>query len=326
MCMCMYVCNYEYVCMCVCTYVCMYICMYLCMYVCVYVCMYVCMYVYMYVCMLYILVTADIFHKAQSEDIGDIDSFESSKSLSTELQDKFISFKRMESKFHSSLQNLEQIRKSKGLGDTPITYMLQMTPAKDKKTFGKDDDKDEQWIHVLADKLTGKTNCEMRVELCILDVCLSHAHQLTQRAEEVCQWVNETRGFNWDKVIDELIVLDLSVFNDEWMNTENFRLCVCVRVCICISMCVCVSVHLCLCVHLPVSVYLCVRVCLSVCVCVSMCVCVFVSVCLRLVSAYVCRYYGCIVLYICNTIMWVHSFLSIFSASRYKLEKITSSI
>lgn len=165
----------------------------------------------------------DIFHKAQSEDIGDIDSFESSKLLSTELQDKFISFKSMESKFHSSLQNLEQIRKSKGLGDTPITYMLQMTPVKDKKMFGKDDDKDEQWIHVLADKLTGKTNCEMRVELCILDVCLSHAHQLTQRSEEVCQWVNETRGFNWDKVIDELIVLDLSVFNDEWMNTENFR-------------------------------------------------------------------------------------------------------
>ena len=128
----------------------------------------------------------------------------------------------MEEETHVSIQTLESIR---GPEDTPISYMLQMTPAKDKGKAKENDKEDEtgKWVHLLSDRLTGKTNCEMRVELHLLEVAISHASQLTKRASEVCQWVRETRGFDWDHVTDELLGMDLSVFNDEWIKSNKLR-------------------------------------------------------------------------------------------------------
>ena len=46
---CMHICMYMYVC--ICMYVCMYVCMHICMYVFICVCRYVCRYVFRYVCL-----------------------------------------------------------------------------------------------------------------------------------------------------------------------------------------------------------------------------------------------------------------------------------
>lgn len=120
---------------------------------------------------------------------------------------------------------LEQIR---GPEDTPISYMLQMTPKKGNDTKDNSNCNSSnvaEWAHVLSDRLTGKTNCEMRVELVVMETILSHASQLTKRASEVCQWVRETRGgFDWDNVTDQLLGMDLSVFNDDWIQGNNIWL------------------------------------------------------------------------------------------------------
>ena len=170
-----------------------------------------------------IIIIDDITWKAQSEEIGDIDQYKSANELALQLKRLLTKLKTMETETHQSVATLEHIR---GPEDTPISYMLQMTPAK-KKTSANNNDKEENmidWVHLLSDKITSKTNTEMRVELCIMDTAISHASQLTKRAVEVCQWVRDTkRGFDWDNVTGQLLGMDMTVFSNEWIQNDVLK-------------------------------------------------------------------------------------------------------
>ena len=127
----------------------------------------------------------------------------------------------MERETRETIHSLETMR---GPEDTPISYMLQLTPSKKKDRHGNDDEREFDRVHLLGDRLTGKTNCEMRVELLVLDNAMSHANHMTRRVLEVWQWVEETRkGFDWDNVTDQLLDLDLSVFNTDWIQGDSLR-------------------------------------------------------------------------------------------------------
>lgn len=94
--------------------------------------------------------------------------------------------------------------------------MLQLKPSQDSKEMA-------EWVHVLGDRLTGKTNVEMRIENCILIGHLSIAQQLMERVNEVYKWVQDTHGVDWERVLDQLVGLEFSVVRDDWMVTDNFR-------------------------------------------------------------------------------------------------------
>lgn len=172
----------------------------------------------------------EILWKAQEEDMNDNDQYESAKEVAMELQRQLKTLKAMEADAHQSIRLLEEIR---GPEDTPLSYMLQLTPAKKRRPSNSDEEEDcsgssndvtTDRIHLLSDELTGKTNCEMRLELLIFDSAVSHASHLIKRVSEVCQWVTETRrGFDWDNVTDQLLGVDLSVFNTDWLQSDDIR-------------------------------------------------------------------------------------------------------
>ena len=124
--------------------------------------------------------------------------------------------KELDTNIHSIITSLEDVRKSQHLDSTPLGYMLQLKPSQDSKEMA-------EWVHVLGDRLTGKTNVEMRIENCILIGHLSIAQQLMDRVNEVYKWVQDTRGVDWERVLDQLVGLEFSVVRDDWMATDNFR-------------------------------------------------------------------------------------------------------
>lgn len=124
--------------------------------------------------------------------------------------------KELDTNIHSVITSLEDLRKTQHLDSTPLGYMLQLKPSQDSKEMA-------EWVHVVGDKLTGKTNIEMRIENCILIGHLSIARQLMDRVNEVYKWVQDTCGVDWERVLDQLVGLEFSVVRDEWMVTDNFR-------------------------------------------------------------------------------------------------------
>ena len=124
--------------------------------------------------------------------------------------------KELDTNIHSIITSLEDVRKSQHLDSTPLGYMLQLKPSQDSKEIA-------EWVHVLGDRLTGKTNIEMRIENCILIGHLSIAQQLMDRVNEVYKWVQDTHGIDWERVLDQLVGLEFSVVRDDWMATDNFR-------------------------------------------------------------------------------------------------------
>ena len=124
--------------------------------------------------------------------------------------------KELDTNIHSIITSLEDVRKSQHLDSTPLGYMLQLKPSQDSKEIA-------EWVHVLGDRLTGKTNVEMRIENCILIGHLSIAQQLMDRVNEVYKWVQDTHGVDWERVLDQLVGLEFSVVRDDWMATDNFR-------------------------------------------------------------------------------------------------------
>ena len=126
---------------------------------------------------------AEVISHAQYEDIGEEDEYEAAAKLSGELSSDYHNFKSVESKLHEIVRSFEQLRQEKGFSDTPLQYMMQLPPLRDgeggrKERAGRER---EEWLHTLTDRLTGKTNCEMRVEICLLQEMTNYAEELQQR-------------------------------------------------------------------------------------------------------------------------------------------------
>lgn len=81
-----------------------------------------------------------------------------------------------------------------------------------------------EWIHVLGDKLTGKTNTEMRLENLIFQILLPSVRLLLQQVTDLCKKVKETRVLvDWDSIVGQLVSMDMSVLKEEWIHCEDFR-------------------------------------------------------------------------------------------------------
>ena len=127
---------------------------------------------------------AEIVSHAQYEDIGEEDEYEAAAKLSAELLSDYHHFKSIENKLHKIIQSFEELRQERGFSDTPLQYMMQLPPlrtgqgdkGKEMRGVGQ-----EVWFHTLPDRLTGKTNCEMRVERCLLQEMMRYAEELLQR-------------------------------------------------------------------------------------------------------------------------------------------------
>ncbi len=106
----------------------------------------------------------EIVKNGQLEDIGERDEYQSSIELALELISCFSKLKDYESKLHSLLTSLEELRKRRGYEGAPVPYMLQLPPMRTQEEV----EETKEWLHTLPDRLTGKTNCEMSVELQLL--------------------------------------------------------------------------------------------------------------------------------------------------------------
>ncbi len=106
----------------------------------------------------------EIVKHGQLEDIGERDEYQSSAELVLELISCYSKLKDFESKLHSLLSSLEELRKRRGYEGAPVPYMLQLPPLRTQE----ENEETREWLHTLPDRLTGKTNCEMAVELQLL--------------------------------------------------------------------------------------------------------------------------------------------------------------
>ena len=125
---------------------------------------------------------AKIVSHAQYEDIGEQNEYEAAEKLAVDLSSAHRTFKSLETKLHDIVQSLEDLRQERGFSDTPLQYMMQLPPLRVGNGAGEAGGVEkEAWLHTLPDRLTGKTNCEMRVEICLLREMINYAEQLQQR-------------------------------------------------------------------------------------------------------------------------------------------------
>lgn len=121
----------------------------------------------------------EVVSHAQYEDIGEEDEFEAAAKLSEELSSDYRHFKSLETKLQEIVGLLEELRRELGVSDTPLSYMMQL-PPKRRETAAEEKG---AWLHTLPDRLTGKTNCEMRVEKQLLRDMIGYSEDLNQRFE-----------------------------------------------------------------------------------------------------------------------------------------------
>lgn len=77
----------------------------------------------------------------------------------------------------------------------------------------------EKWLHVLPDKLTGKTNCEMRIELYLLEECYTYGESLLHKLSSFYSQAAMAHG-GWEKLMEGLAGCDFTPINDHWLKME----------------------------------------------------------------------------------------------------------
>ena len=100
----------------------------------------------------------------------------------------------------------------------------------------------QQWLHALPDKVTAKTNCEMRVEICVLKESYSLALSLQEKLVMFYGKALQVTHKGWEQLIENLASWDFTLLQDQWLGSTEIR---CVCVCVCACVCVCVTVSVC---------------------------------------------------------------------------------
>lgn len=151
------------------------------------------------------------------EDVGERDEHESSITLSGALVSAYEECKGLELQLHHIVAAFEALRKRHNFTDAPIAYMVQLPPLRGMEEV----ENNKQWLHLLPDRLTAKTNCEMQVEVAILKDCCRHADKLYKHWTALHSEALGNHG-NWEPLLDELAQFDLSPLQDQWMQA-SFR-------------------------------------------------------------------------------------------------------
>lgn len=155
--------------------------------------------------------------------MGESNPYKGAAITAADLKRNATEFQELSFSIHTLLLSLEELRQSDAsTNETPLSYMLQIQQPKNQT---KDEMiKAAEWIHVLGDKLTGKTNTEMRLENFILQALLPSVRLLLQQVTDLCTRVKETRVLvEWDSIVGQLVSMDTSVLKEDWMDCEDFR-------------------------------------------------------------------------------------------------------
>lgn len=83
----------------------------------------------------------------------------------------------------------------------------------------------QRWVHTLPDRLTAKTNCELRLELTLLKEFLHFAQCLKEKLESF--YSQATSQHSWEQLVEGLASLDFQPLQDVDMEgSHSFRYCV----------------------------------------------------------------------------------------------------
>ena len=162
------------------------------------------------------LTIGGIVREAQSEEVGEKNKEKAAAQLAEDLSSHFITLKSLEEEIHQLLSSLEHQRRKEESGGTPLSYMLQLPPPPPSHVEVVEK---SCWLHTLPDKLTGKTNCEMRLELGLMKECTGQAKALHRRVYELLSW-SQSSHVEWSRLLDELAMLDFASVRDDWMQLE----------------------------------------------------------------------------------------------------------
>ena len=160
----------------------------------------------------------EILRSAQFEDIGERDEHQAAAELAIELVSKFTQLKDLEFQLHEFVKSLEELRKQRSddVMDTPLQYMLQLPPLPGREEV----EEKKKWIHTLPDQLTGKTNCEMRIEVFLLKESCQCAEGLRQKLAGVYSRGLVAHRPGWQQLLEELAGYDFVPLQDQWLQAE----------------------------------------------------------------------------------------------------------
>lgn len=156
-----------------------------------------------------------IVREAQTEEVGEKNKEIAAAQLAADLSSHFITLKSLEEEIHQLLSSLENQRRREESGGSPLSYMLQLPPPPSHVEVVEK----SCWLHTLPDKLTGKTNCEMRLELGLMKECTEQAKAVHRRVYELLTW-SQASHVDWGRLLDELAMLDFATLRDDWMQLE----------------------------------------------------------------------------------------------------------
>ena len=153
--------------------------------------------------------------------MGESNPYKGAAIIAADLKRNTTEFQELIFSIRALLLSLEELHQS-DTNETPLSYMLQLQQPKHQTK--EEMIRTAEWMHVLGDKLTGKTNTEMRLENLILQILLPSVRLLLQQVTDLCKRVKETRVLvDWDSIVGQLVSMDMSVLKEEWINCEDFR-------------------------------------------------------------------------------------------------------
>ena len=81
----------------------------------------------------------------------------------------------------------------------------------------------QQWLHTLPDKLTAKTNCEMRVELCVIRESYKLALSLQEKLAMFYGKALQVTHKGWEQLMENLATWDFTLLHDQWLHSAQIR-------------------------------------------------------------------------------------------------------
>lgn len=82
----------------------------------------------------------------------------------------------------------------------------------------------QRWIHVLPDKLTAKTNCELRLELVLTREAMLYGQSLQEKLGQLYTQALSHQG--WEQLLEQLATLDFQLLQELYTEAgySGFRL------------------------------------------------------------------------------------------------------
>ena len=146
----------------------------------------------------------DICKKAVFEEVGEMSARDNSAQLSIGLVKLAAACFALEGEIHQCVKEIDENIKRPN-STTPLSYLLQMPPLRSKEQ----EDEKEKFIHVLPDKLTAKTNCELRLELLLLEERKKQLAKLCQILLPLSSKSKHTTKKS-TQVLDHIMSIDMS--------------------------------------------------------------------------------------------------------------------